>query len=109
MRPEEGLQELLQQVLQQLSFGSVILTLQDGRVLQVEKREVFRLPYYAASKSAAAAPTDTEPVVKRILAALGTLAYGRMELKVQGGKVTQVETTAKLRGSDWQGMDGDGI
>lgn len=108
MRPEEGLQELLQQVLQQLSFGSVILTLQDGRVLQVEKREVFRLPY-AASKSAAAASPDTAPVVKRILAALGTLAYGRMELKVQGGKVTQVETTAKLRGCDWQGMDGDGI
>ena len=108
MRPEEGLQELLQQMLQELSFGSVILTLQDGRVLQVEKREVFRLPY-AAPKSAAPAAPDAAQVVNRILAGLGALAYGRMELKVQGGKVTQVETTAKLRGCDWQGMDGDGI
>nr|WP_320146429.1 DUF2292 domain-containing protein [uncultured Anaeromusa sp.] len=108
MRPEEGLQELLQQVLQQLSFGSVILTLQDGRVLQVEKREVFRLPHPVAKEAANASP-DTVQVVKRILTGLGTLAYGRMELKVQGGRVTQVETTAKLRGSDWQGMDGDGI
>ncbi len=107
MRPEEGLQELLQQVLQELSFGSVILTLQDGRVLQVEKREVFRLPCSVA-KAAQASP-DTVQVVKRILTGLGALAYGRMELKVQGGKVTQVETTAKLRGCDWQGMDGDGI
>lgn len=108
MRPEEGLQELLQQMLQELSFGSVILTLQDGRVLQVEKREIFRLPY-GASTSATAASPDAAQVVKRILSGIGALAYGRMELKVQGGKVTQVETTAKLRGSDWQGMDGDGI
>ena len=107
MRPEEGLRELLQQVLQELNFGSVILTLQDGRVLQVEKREVFRLPCPVA-KAAQASP-DTVQVVRRILTGLGALAYGRMELKVQGGKVTQVETTAKLRGCDWQGMDGDGI
>lgn len=106
-RPEEGLEQVLRTCLAELGFGSIALTLQDGRVVQVEKKEVFRLPCRGAARQAS--PQETASLVQRILGGLEGLAYGRMELKVQDGRVTQVETTAKLRGSDWQGLDGDGI
>lgn len=94
-------------ILQQISFGEIVLVAQDGVLVQVEWNEKIRLDYWEEH-------WHKEPWEKRSLeyvaeharAEFSQLHFGKLVIVVKRGRVIQMERTEKQR---FTGLDGEGI
>ncbi len=102
--PDEALAFALTE-LRKISGGEIIFVAQDGFLMQVEINQRRRL----ADWSEEIPPLGKEifsALVKQIRQEFSKLDYGRLVIKIQKGRVVQIERTIQQR---FTGLDGEGI
>ena len=91
--------------MQKILSGEVIFVAQDARLMQVEVTQRRRLVDWSEKIS-----TWSEEVkinlANQIAREFSTLSYGRLVIKIQKGRVSQMERTVQSR---FTGLDGEGI
>lgn len=102
--PEEVLDFALDEM-QKILSGEIIFVAQDGRLMQVEVTQRRRLADWSEEISAWSDELQLT-LRKQIAAEFSTLAYGRLVIKIQKGRVSQMERTIQSR---FTGLDGEGI
>ena len=91
--------------LQKISNGEIIFIAQDGYLMQVEVRQRRRI----ADWQEEILPRDEKNLSvleKNIQQEFSTLDYGQLSLKIQKGRVVQIERLVRQR---FTGLDGEGI
>ncbi|MDY4696270.1 MAG: YezD family protein [Selenomonas montiformis] len=104
--PADVMAEILR-MLQKIRFGEVILTAQDGVLIQMEWSEKLRLDCWGDQWEKADWPPGTiRCVAGHIRQEFAHLQFGRLVIVVKQGNVLQMERTEKQR---FTGMYGEGI
>lgn len=101
--------ELIGYSLHAVQYGFIILTVQDGCVIRMERTEKFI--FSAKNRSSYVKrniPLEKHTLESKILHELQGLQYGQLIIKLEDGKVEQIEKTEKKRINEYQGH-GDGI
>jgi len=98
---------ILSTTLQTMRQGSVALVFQDGKIVHIERNEVFR-PHKGADTAIRTA-AEALRLAEQLVRAAANLQYGQMNVKITDGRVVQVEKTEKRRVNDQIGLYGDGI
>ncbi len=102
--PDEVLDFALAEM-QKILSGEVIFVAQDGRLMQVEITQRRRVADW--SEKIFAWSEEFQLTVRRQIAQeFSTLLYGRLVIKIQKGRVSQMERTVQSR---FTGLDGEGI
>ena len=91
--------------MQKILSGEVIFVAQDGRLMQVEITLRRRLVDWSEKISPWSAEVKLN-LANQIEREFSTLAYGRLVIKIQKGRVSQMERTIQSR---FTGLDGEGI
>lgn len=91
--------------MQKILSGEVIFVAQDGYLMQVEITNIKRLADWS-EKFSAWSDEIRENLQKQIAKEFSTLLYGRLVIKIQKGRVKQIERTVQSR---FTGLDGEGI
>ncbi|MBR1646441.1 MAG: DUF2292 domain-containing protein [Selenomonadaceae bacterium] len=102
--PDEVLDFALDEM-QKILSGEVIFVAQDGRLMQVEVTQRRRLADWSEKLSAWSEDMRIN-LREKITREFSTLLYGRLVIKIQKGRVTQMERTVQSR---FTGLDGEGI
>lgn len=90
---------------QKILSGEIIFVAQDGHLMQVEITNRKRLADWS-EKIPAWNKEIRENLQKQIAKEFSTLLYGRLVVKIQKGRVRQIERTVQSR---FTGLDGEGI
>ena len=91
--------------LQKISNGEIIFIAQDGYLMQVEIRQRRRIADWTEENF----PRDEKifaALEKNIRQEFSKLDYGQLSLKIQKGRVVQIERLVRQR---FTGLDGEGI
>jgi hypothetical protein len=103
--------ELLVFSLNTVQYGFLVLTVQDGCVIRMEKTEKFI--FSSKNKLTSYIKRDTSqgkhPLQKKILDELQEVQYGQLIIRLEDGKVEQIEKTIRRRINEVEGINGDGI
>ncbi|CVK17972.1 DUF2292 domain-containing protein [Sporomusa sphaeroides] len=102
--------ELIRHSLHTVKYGHLILTVQDGYVIKMERTEKFI--FTAKNKSGYIVqdvPARQHSFQPKIIAQLEGLMYGQLIIRIEDGKVEQIEKTEKRRINEQEGIYGDGI
>lgn len=91
--------------MQKIFSGEIIFVVQDGHLMQVEITNRKRLADWL-EKIPAWSRETCENLKKQISKEFSTLLYGRLVIKIQKGRVMQMERTIQSR---FTGLDGEGI
>ncbi|MDF2633371.1 MAG: hypothetical protein K0R78_245 [Pelosinus sp.] len=103
--------DIIEQFLLDVQFGHLILIIQDGFVVKIDKIEKFII----SAKSQEKRISSKEKVKKKhsiqvkILSDLQSIQYGQLVIHVNNGQVGQIEKTEKRRFDELEGLYGDGI
>lgn len=97
--------EFVFEEMQKIFSGEIIFVVQDGNLMQVEITNRKRLADWS-SKIPAFSKESLENLKKQISKEFSTLLYGRLVIKIQKGRVMQMERTIQSR---FTGLDGEGI
>ncbi|WP_371379782.1 DUF2292 domain-containing protein [Sporomusa aerivorans] len=102
--------DLIRYSLHTMQYGYLVLTVQDGCVIKMERTEKFIF----SSKNKTGyivrdVPAGQHAFQSRILAQLQGLMYGQLIIRIEDGKVEQIEKTEKRRINEQEGILGDGI
>lgn len=102
--PEEALAFALEQM-QSILSGEIIFVAQDARLMQIEVTQRRRIADWDSEISAWSEEMRAN-LKNKIAQEFSTLAYGRLVIKIQKGRVSQIERTVQHR---FTGLDGEGI
>ncbi len=91
--------------LKKIRSGEIIFVAQDGYLMQVEVNQRRRLADWETDLPDWSAELCAN-IRKQIVKGFSTLAYGRLVIKIQKGRVVQIERTIQHR---FTGLDGEGI
>ncbi len=91
--------------LKKIRSGEVSFVAQDGYLMQVEINQRRRLADWDLEVPAWSEEFCVQ-IKKQIAREFSTLAYGRLVVKIQKGRVVQIERTVQHR---FTGLDGEGI
>ena len=97
--------ETVGKALAEMQFGTLTIVFQDSRPIQLERQEKIRLDQTELQD--AARPLQQWQAALR--KAVKGLAYGQVLLRIQNGRINQLERTDKQRFAELEGMYGDGI
>lgn len=101
---------LVVELVNSISHGTVTFTIQDGRLLQLERNDKIRLDASEKGiKSHLLTPDQTQRLQSRLQEELRDLRFGQILLHVKNGIIAQIERTEKQRYSGLEGIYGDGI
>jgi hypothetical protein len=101
----------LTRLVRETEFGSLIFIIQDSRIVQIERNEKYQFPSSIKKSSnhlrtASVMEVDPLPGIK---AALAGLHFGQVMVKIQDGRIVQIDRTEKKRIPDLMGLAGEGI
>ena len=102
--PKEVLKFAISEM-QKISSGEIIFVAQDGYLMQVEFNQRRRISDWTENFQKWSGEV-LENVEKKISQEFSKLTYGRLVIKIQKGKITQIERTVQSR---FTGLDGEGI
>ena len=102
--PDEVLSFALAEM-QKIFSGEIIFVAQDGYLMQVEINSRRRISDWEEKNPAWSADLISN-VAKQIQLEFSKLLYGRLVIKLQKCRVTQIERTVQQR---FTGLDGEGI
>lgn len=102
--------EIVKHFLHTAQYGYIILTMQDNCVVKVEKTEKFIISAKTkVSGNSYAKQTVEHPFLAKVIAELTEIQYGQLIVRLENGKVEQIERTEKKRVQEVDGRYGDGI
>lgn len=98
-------------LIEETSFGSLVVVVQDSRIVQLERNEKYQFP---APRQSLSAPknkpsTSTADTLTGLAISLKGLQFGQVVAKIQAGRIVQLDRTEKRRIPDLTGISGDGI
>lgn len=103
--------DIIDYFLQTVQYGCLILTVQDGVVVRIEKVEKFTITaqnrksrYIISQRS-----SDEHSFKGEILAELQQIKYGQLTIQLEKGKLQRIEKTEKWRTDELRGINGEGI
>lgn len=99
---------VIDQSIQNISFGEIVLIVQDGHIVQIERTEKIII----SSRKNVQREKNAEEINllrRKILGELAYLQYGQLVIKIKDGKAVQIEKTEKRRFPELEGIYGDGI
>jgi len=103
--------EIIECFLHTVQYGQLILVIQDGIVVKIEKIEKFVIS--TKSREARGGKYDQSstkhPLQTKILSELQSIKYGQLVIRLDNGHVEQIEKTEKRRIDELEGLYGDGI
>jgi hypothetical protein len=99
----------VERLIKETGFGSLILVVQDSRVVHLERNEKFQFPLQRKSATPKSHPVAAQAPLPGIHAALAGLQFGQVVVKIQEGRILQIDRTEKRRIPDLTGVSGDGI
>ena len=103
--------EIIEFFLDTVQYGQLILVIQDGIVVKIEKIEKYIIS--AKSREARCVKVDkslkNHPLQTKILTELQSIKYGQLVILLYNGHVEQIEKTEKKRINELEGLYGDGI
>ncbi len=112
-QPLPQILEIINHFLFTADNGSLIAGIQDGFVVKIEKAEKFIITNKNKSTGYIkyGKPTTTHPLQDKIVQELKKIQYGQLVIRLNNGKVEQIETTEKRRVNEnkMEGAHGDGI
>lgn len=91
--------------LKKIRSGEAIFVAQDGFLMQIEINQRRRIADWDSEFPAWSEETCSS-LENKIAQEFSTLAYGRLLVKIQKGRVVQIERTVQHR---FTGLDGEGI
>lgn len=103
---------LVERLIKEIALGSLTFIVQDSRVIQLERQEKYQ--FHARPQDAEARPRlklvePCQQPIDRIRNALSGIQFGQVLVKVQGGRIVQIDRTEKQRLPELVGVGGDGI
>lgn len=99
---------VIDQSIREINFGEIILIVQDGHIVQIERTE--RIMISSRTKvQRDKKPEEVNRLRNEILSGLTDLQYGQVVVKIKDGKAVQIEKTEKRRFPELEGIYGDGI
>ena len=103
--------EIIESFLYAVQYGQLILVIQDGIVVKIEKIEKYIIS--AKSRESTCTKIDkslkNHPLHIRIVTELQSIKYGQLVIRLDNGHVEQIEKTEKRRINELEGLYGDGI
>jgi len=103
--------EIIECFLYTVQYGQLILVIQDGIVVKIEKIERFVIS--AKSREIRCVTGDKSlkkhPMQTKILTELQSIKYGQLVIRLDNGHIEQIEKTEKKRINELEGLYGDGI
>lgn len=103
--------EIIEGFLYTVQYGQLILAIQDGIVVKIEKIEKFIIS--TKNREAKCTKVDKSlkkhPLQTKILTELQSIRYGQLVIRLDNGQVEQIEKTEKRRVNELEGLYGDGI
>ncbi|MDR3590528.1 MAG: YezD family protein [Negativicutes bacterium] len=100
----------IENIVSATSFGSVVISAHEGRLIQMEIVEKVRFGPDLPQQVLHRTPITRTPLLQgKIRQALGGLKYGQVTLSVKAGKAIQIDRTEKRRLDRAEGLHGDGI
>lgn len=100
---------VIDQSIQNISFGEIVLIVQDGHIVQIERTEKIIISSQKNSEHGKKGIEEINLLRKKILGELSHLQYGQLVVKIKAGKAVQIEKTEKRRFPEVEGVYGDGI
>ena len=103
--------EIIESFLHNVQYGQLILVIQDGIVVKIEKIEKFiistkvRETRYEKRDNS----LTKHPLQSKILTELQNIRYGQLVIRLDKGQIEQIEKTEKRRINELEGLYGDGI
>ncbi|NLU42643.1 MAG: DUF2292 domain-containing protein [Firmicutes bacterium] len=92
------------------SLGAITVTVQDCRIVQIERTDRILVPASPGLNAPQKMSQSSVALCRRkILQEIRDLAYGQVTVKIQDGLPVQVEKTEKIRLPRIEGLDGEGI
>ena len=102
--------ETVSRLMREIQFGTLTLTVQDGRIVQLERNETFQFSALSPkAQPSRQVPKPAVEVLPGLAGALAGLRFGQIVVKFQAGRAIQIDRTEKRRWSDLMGIGGDGI
>lgn len=102
--PDEVMKFALDEM-QKILSGEIVFVAQDARLMQVEITQRRRLVDWSEKVSLWSEEVKSS-LTNQIAREFSTLSYGRLVIKIQKGRVSQMERTIQSR---FTGLDGEGI
>lgn len=100
--------DIIETFLFTVQYGQLILVIQDGIVVKIEKFVIS-----AKSRDYKSGNLDKNfkkhPLQTKILTELQSIRYGQLVIRLDKGQVEQIEKTEKRRINELEGLYGDGI
>lgn len=102
---------VIDQSIQNINFGEIVVVVQDGHVVQIERTERILISNKknAQASEGKKSMAETNLLRGKILGELSHLKYGQLVVKIKDGKAIQIEKTEKRRFPEVEGVYGDGI
>ncbi len=100
---------VIDQSIQNISFGEIVLIVQDGHIIQIERTEKIIISSQKNFQQGKKNAEEINLLRKKILGELSYLQYGQLVVKIKDGKAVQIEKTEKRRFPEVEGVYGDGI
>lgn len=103
--------DIIEHFLINVKYGHLILMIQDGFVVKIDKIEKFII----SAKGREEGISEKEKIIKKhpmqmkILSELQSIRYGQLVIHLNNGQVGQIEKTEKRRIDELEGLYGDGI
>ena len=102
--PDEVLNFVMEE-LKKIHNGEIIFIAQDGYLMQVEVRQKRRIADWQED-NLLCEDKNFSALEKSIRQEFSKLDYGQLSIKIQKGRVTQIERVVRQR---FTGLDGEGI
>lgn len=102
---------VLDQSIENIIFGEIVLVVQDGHIVQIERTEKIIISSQKNVQNSIEKKNieGINMLRKKILGELSYLKYGQLVVKIKDGKAVQIEKTEKRRFPEVEGIYGDGI
>ena len=100
---------IISDLVNSINHGTVILVIQDGRLLQLERHDKIRLDTEDKALRAALKQHQIERLQTKLQDEMKDLQFGQVILNVKNGIIVQIERTVKHRSFGLEGIYGDGI
>lgn len=101
--------KLIETLLANTYHGRLALTIQNFRLMQVERQEKFNLDELNKRSASTSDGFQVDLLAGKINTALCGLEFGEIVITVSKGRLSRIERVLKERFSDLSGLTGEGI
>lgn len=110
MEVKEDVLRTVEDAIKGISFGSITLIIQDGKLIQMDKTERIRFVIdKGKNQPTLAGKAVSKGLRNKVQTSLEGLQFGQVAFAIKDGVIVQIERTEKRRVPSLEGIYGEGI